>query len=169
MSIVCASCGSPSIEVVFYVNDGYTFSPLEQRTIETIAADAARDAKRLLPDLPDHVIVRVNPGKKVMPETGQSASTSSPNVVYWMVDPNSHGGVIAIANRQLRSTLFHEFHHLVRDSKTSVTSIMDAVVKEGLATAFERDFGNAPTPWGTYPPEVGQWVQAIGSIDLLLC
>ena len=161
MSIVCASCSTPGIEVVFYTYDGYTFSPLEQRTIETIAADAARDAKRLLPDLPDQVIVRVNPGKRVIPETGETGSASPPNVVDWRVDPNSHGGVIAIANRQLRSTLLHEFHHLVRASKTSATSIMDVVGNEGLATAFQRDFGNAPTPWGAYPPEVGQWVKEL--------
>ena len=120
-----------------------------------------RDAKRLLPGLPDRIIVRVNPGKKVMPETGQTGSVSLPNVVYWMVDPSRYGGVTAIAKRQLRSTLLHEFHHLVRENTASPASIMDRVMDEGLATAFERDFGDAPTPWGSYPPEVGEWVKEL--------
>ena len=158
MSIGCVSCGNPDISVVFYVHEGYTFSRSEQQTIETIAAEAMRDAERLLPSLPDRIIVRVNPGKKVMPETGQTGSISRPNVVYWMVDPGRNGGVTAIAKRQLRSTLLHEFHHLVRESTDSPTPIMARVLDEGLATVFERDFGDAPTPWGAYPPEVADWV-----------
>jgi hypothetical protein len=162
LSLGSASCGAPTIDVVFYINDGYTFSRAEQRTIETIATRAALDAKRLLSGLPDQLILRVNPGKKVMAETGQTGEVSVPNVVYWMVDPDLYGGVIAIAKRQLRSTLLHELHHLARASKTTSSgSIMDRVITEGLATAFERDFGDAPTPWGTYPPEVADWLKEL--------
>jgi hypothetical protein len=165
LSVGAVSCSDPAIDVVFYIHDGYTFSRAEQHTIETIARRAALDAKRLLPGLPDRLIVRVNPGKKVMAETGQTGEISPPNVVYWMVDPDLYGGVIAIAKRQLRSTLLHEFHHLVRDSKTTNSgSIMDQVINEGLATAFERDFGDAPTPWGTYPPEVADWVKELRAL-----
>jgi uncharacterized protein YjaZ len=150
---------------VFYINRGYTFSRAEQRTIETIATRAAADAERLLPGLPDQLILRVNPGNKVMAETGQTGETAVPNVVYWMVDPDRYGGVIAIAERQLRSTLLHEFHHLARASlTTSSESIMDRVISEGLATAFERDFGDAPTPWGAYPPEVADWVKELTAL-----
>jgi hypothetical protein len=77
-----------------------------------------------------------------MAETGQTGEISPPNVVYWTVDPALHGGVIAIATRQLHSTLLHEFHHLVRESSTTGSgSLMDRAIDEGLATAFERDFG----------------------------
>jgi hypothetical protein len=165
LSVGAASCGAPGIDVVFYIHDGYTFSRAEQRTIETIAIRAAQDARRLLPGLPDQLIVRVNPGKKVMAETGQTGEVSPPNVVYWMVDPGLYGGVTAIAKRQLRSTLLHEFHHLVRANNTANSgSLMDHVVTEGLATAFERDFGDAPTPWGTYPPEVVDWVKELTAL-----
>ena len=160
--VTCASCGPRDVEVVFYVYDGYTFSRAEQQTIESIVATALRDARRVLPDLPGEIIVRVNPGKKVMPETGQTGEVSPPNVVYWMVDPDLHGGVIAIAKRQLRSTLLHEFYHLARASKTtSAASIMDHVINEGLATAFERDLGDAPTPWAAYPSETADWVKEL--------
>lgn len=165
LSVGSAACSASGIDVVFYIHDGYTFSGAEQRTIETIAARAALDAKRLLPGLPEQLIVRVNPGKKVMAETGQTGEVSPPNVVYWMVDPDLYGGVTAIAKRQLRSTLLHEFHHLVRESKmASSGSIMDRVINEGLATAFERDFGDAPTPWGTYPPDVADWVKELRAL-----
>ena len=97
--VVCESCGMAGIEVAFYRYDGYIFSPLEQRTIERIAGRAVSDARRLLPDLPEQLILRVNTGQKVMPETGQTGSVSQPNVVYWVVDPSRHGGVIAIRTR----------------------------------------------------------------------
>ena len=165
LSFGSASCSASNIDVVFYVNGGYTFSRAEQRTIETIATRAAADARRLLPGLPDQLILRVNPGKQVMAETGQTGETAAPNVVYWMVDPDLYGGVVAIAERQLRSTLLHEFHHLARaGSTTRSESIMDRVISEGLATAFERDFGDAPTPWGAYPPGVADWVKELTAL-----
>jgi hypothetical protein len=36
-------------------------------------------------------------------------------------------------------------------------SLVDHVVTEGLATAFEHDFGKADPPWGKAPPEVMAW------------
>src|SRR5207249_1562042 len=41
------------------------------------------------------------------------------------------------------------------------TSFMDGVVSEGLATAFERDFGGRRPPWGEYPEDVRQWVSEL--------
>jgi len=161
LASLTASCTGRDVEVVFYVSDGYTFSREEQQTIETLVQEAVRTTKPLLPELPTPLIVRVNPGQKVMEETGQTGTFSLPNVVYWNVDPTEFGGVEAIANRQLRSTLMHEPHHLVRASRLRTASIMDHVVSEGLATAFERDFGNAPTPWGTYPANTSEWLQEL--------
>ena len=40
-------------------------------------------------------------------------------------------------------------------------SLMDAVVTEGLATAFERDFGKAHPAWGIAPPEVMEWTREL--------
>lgn len=164
LSAGSVSCAAPALDIVFYVNGGYTFTRAEQRTIETIATRAALDARHMLPGLPEQLILRVNPGKQVMAETGQSGEISSPNIVYWMVDPNLYGGVTAISKRQLRSTLLHEFYHLARASVTNGGAIMDRVVDEGLATAFERDFGDAPTPWGTYPVDVADWVKELGAL-----
>jgi uncharacterized protein YjaZ len=37
-------------------------------------------------------------------------------------------------------------------------SLMDRVISEGMATAFERDFAGATYPWGQYPDDVAAWV-----------
>ncbi|WP_421841559.1 DUF2268 domain-containing putative Zn-dependent protease [Marinobacter algicola] len=60
---------------------------------------------------------------------------------------------LLIARAQLRFTLFHELHHLMRGwvvyGGAPRTSFMDGVVSEGLATVFERDVGGRETPWVT--------------------
>jgi hypothetical protein len=38
------------------------------------------------------------------------------------------------------------------------TRFIDGVICEGLATAFERDFGGWSPPWGEYPAQVSEWV-----------
>jgi hypothetical protein len=40
-------------------------------------------------------------------------------------------------------------------------SLVDHGVTEGLATAFERDFGKADPPWGKAPPEVMAWTREV--------
>ena len=62
---------------------------------------------------------------------------------------------------QLRPTLFHEWHHLVRTQTGPVVSLMDHVIAEGMATVFERDFAGAPAPWGEYPADVSTWVKEL--------
>ena len=153
--ILVPSCAGPDAEVVFYAHDGYVFSRDEQRTIRTLAESAARDAKLLLPNLPARVIIRVNPGKQVIEEIGAGISPTPPNVVYWMVDPAR--GVSATAHAHLRATLFYAFHRLARVQHVRATTLMDHVIDEGMAAAFERDFGRRRYPWHQYPPEVAEW------------
>ena len=143
---------------MFYIHDGYTFSQAEQRAIRTIAEAAARDARLLLPDLPTHLVVRVNPGKKVIDEIGSSSDHTAPNVVHWMVDPSRPAGVTGTAHAHLRAALFFHFHRLVRLKHQRDITLMDHVISLGMATAFERDGAGRPYPWGQYPENVGAWV-----------
>jgi uncharacterized protein YjaZ len=61
--------------------------------------------------------------------------------------------VVAVAEKELRATLFHEFHHLVRSNAQSSLTMIDRAVLEGMATVFERDFAGVSRPWGEHPPE----------------
>ena len=76
-----------------------------------------------------------------------------PNSVMWTVDPAHGAGVVAIAEKELRATLFHEFHHLVRAVTGTPGTVIERAVTEGMATAFERDFAGVNRPWGEHPPE----------------
>ena len=139
--------------MVFYRYDGYTFSGAEQRTIQTIADNAVRDARVLLPNLPANLIIRVNPGTKVIDEIGSSGSHAAPNVIYWDVDPSRPGGAAGIARTHLRAALFFHFHRLARLKHRPDVTLMDHVVSLGMATAFERDAGGKTYPWGSIQPK----------------
>lgn len=156
LCVLAAGCGSPDLRIGYYGK--YEFSRAERRTIQRIADKAASDARVHLPDLPRKLTLRVESGSDVVPETGAGGTAIPPDWVRWMVDATRSEGVTAIANTGLRAVLFHEFHHLVRGTKGVPESLMDHVIFEGMATAFERDFGGAQPLMGSYPTNVPEWV-----------
>jgi hypothetical protein len=158
----CVGC-RPSAVAVEY-RPGYTFSRTERRAIEQVADRAAHDVRQLLPGVPGDLRITVQVSARVIPETGETASIGLPGAVYWTVDPKHEGGVVSVVNAQLRATLFHEWYHLVREARFAPESLADRAVNEGLATAFERDFGGAPTPWGAYPRDVDAWTKELLSL-----
>src|SRR5579864_9541357 len=79
-------CGRSDTTVEFHAAEGYHFSPAERRAIESVAANAATDARRVLPTLPHRLLIRVLPGTRVVPETGDNAEAVRPDTVTWIVD-----------------------------------------------------------------------------------
>lgn len=60
----------------------------------------------------------------------------------------------------------HECHHAVRGyhGDTWQGSIMEAVVAEGLASAFESEVSGQQAPMSKYPPEVKEWLEEIKTV-----
>ena len=141
----------------------YPFSPTERRTIARIAGATATEVRRHLPALASQITFRVQSGKDVIPELGATAVALPPDWVSWTVDPDDPQGVLKIAESHLRGALFHEFHHLVRGRTITPTTLMDHVVTEGLATAFERDFAGVSPPWAAYPGDASKWVDELAT------
>jgi uncharacterized protein YjaZ len=162
IALVAAQCRRSENEAIFDTVDGQRFTWRERLLIQSTLDATVVEVKKLLPRLPPRVRLRVQAGKRIIPETGESASVSPPDVVYWTVDTSRPEGVTAIVRRQLRGTLFHEFHHLVRAASLgSGRSLLDDVVTEGLATVFERDFARVAVPWGDYPNDVETWAAEV--------
>ena len=156
-----AWCDRHETTVEFYLADGHHFSEAERASIQTVADAAAVEVRHYLPTLPRGLVLKVQAGKKVIPETGENGYSSPPNIVYWTVDPDRNGGVTAVAQTQLRASLFAFFHHLVRSQSVNSTSLMDQVVTDGMAIVFERDFAGASPPWAEYPDNVMDWVSEL--------
>lgn len=165
VSVTALSCDrTHHITVEFYSEDGYRFSQAERDTIEDIADATIPEVRRFLPALPADLLLKVYPGKDVIPETGESGFTANTDRVFWIVSPARAEGIAAIAQRELRGTLFHELYHLVRGQTPTSLTLMDRVVGEGLATVFERDAAGMPAPWGQYPPDVANWVTELRAL-----
>lgn len=97
-------------------------------------------------------------------ETGEAASIVPPATVIWVVSPAHNGGVPAVVRGWLRASLLHECHHLVRAQTIRSETLMDEVISEGLATAFERDVAAVVSPWGSYPLGVAKWVDELTAL-----
>jgi hypothetical protein len=154
------ACKADGTRVEFFEIDGSALSRQEQRIVDSIARLTVREVRMLLP-LPEQIVVRVQPGRDVMRETGENGTAVHPNTVVWTVDPSHRGGVREVAHTWLRACLFHELHHLVRDAAIRREAMLDVAVTEGMATAFERDFAGVAVPWGEYPPTADAWVQEL--------
>ena len=159
---VYSSCASHPVDVVFYRVAGHSFSWSERRVIQAIADDAATEAQRLLPSLPDSLILRAYLGREVLDDTGETATHSASRVVSWTVDPTRPEGVAAIAQARLRPSLFFHYYGLARGGRfPPARDFLEDVVAFGLATAFARDFSGGPVAWAAYPPETVTWVDEV--------
>lgn len=159
--IALAACGDTTHGIRTEFVGAYAFSATERRTIERIAGDATREARQHLPGLAPQILLQVTSGKDVIPEVGATATVAGTEFVRWTVDPDNPQGVVKIAETDLRGTLFHEFHHLVRAARVNTETVMDHVVTEGMASAFERDVAGASYPWSQYPDDVPKWVEEL--------
>jgi uncharacterized protein YjaZ len=155
----CVACETRLVDLELVPEDR-AFSSVEERAIRDIAESTARDVRALIPTLPKRITLVVQTGKQhVIPETGETGTIAQPSSVYWTVDPDRD--VLSIIRKELRPTLFHELHHLAREARVARVALLDSVVTEGLATAFERDFGGVHPPWGEPPPEIEQWTREV--------
>jgi uncharacterized protein YjaZ len=167
-ALMLPACASRDAVRVAYRSDGdHAFSSEERQVIESIAEATVREVKGLLPLLPLPITIVVNDGRQVIEETGETGSAVPPSKIYWTVDSTHPGGVKGVATKELRASLFHELHHLVRSAKIEDATIIDRAITEGMATAFERDYGGARPPWGQYPPdEVREWAKEVAALPI---
>jgi uncharacterized protein YjaZ len=153
------ACRAHPAALAFQDDCDKRMSRSELSALQTIADDTVREARSWLPTLPSPITVYIIDANKVIAETGESGSVSQPDRVNWVLDRTRPEGGLAIIRAHMRCTLLHELHHLVRDAKIPRTTLMDEVVAEGLATAFERDACKRVLPWGAYEPkEARRWV-----------
>ena len=113
----------------------------------------------------ENIRLTVSIGTNILPETGSGGAALEIDHISWIVDNLHRDDISTIAKSNLRSALFHEMHHLTRGWVISggepVLSIMDAVVSEGMATVFERDYSGSEPIWGNYPENINEWVNEL--------
>lgn len=154
------------VEVDFFETEGHAFSWADRQAIERIAEATVREVREHLPGLPRRIVLRAQSADagQVDSETGADSVATPPNHVLWTVDTKRAGGAGAIAEGQLRATLFHALHHLLRDAAVPQAALLERAITEGLAIAFERDYGGIAKPWGWYPSDAAIWVDELRQV-----
>ena len=163
LGALSAACQADEL-IVEYREVEHRFSGAERRVIERISRSTVADVRPLLPALRESITLRVDADDNVSATTNAAATAVAPDRIYWSVDPDGSRGVAATAEAHLRAMLFHELHHLVRDTAVIRASLMDHVVSEGMASVFERDYAGARYPFSQYPDNVAVWLAELAAL-----
>lgn len=150
LCLAMSGCAPSSSTNFIFDEARHQFTAAEKETIEQIARRAIDEARASLPGVPPAVTIRIGSSKNVIPETGESGSSSGDASLYWVVDPAHPGGIAAVAQSWLRPSLLHEMHHLVRFARLGSHSLLDLSIAEGLATLYEEEQTSVRPPWGNY-------------------
>lgn len=168
--LMVSMASAQNIAVNFHESTNNSLTAEEQSLIVEIAQSTRAEVAELLPELPNEIKLSVYAGRNVIPEIGIGASSVSPGNIEFVVDTTRPEGTESIVRTHLRSTLFHEMHHLTRgfviSAGDSFTSFMDAVVAEGMATVFEREFAGSDPLWGQYPDNARAWAEELAALPL---
>lgn len=158
----------PAVNVTVRTAGDLTLPDSLRQHIARIAETATRDVAAILPGTPTTWTLEIGAGTMVIPETGEVGFASAPTRITWTVNPAVPGGVAAIVDARLRKVLFHELHHIARgwtrEGGAPVTSIMDAVIAEGMATVFAREHAGDVAPWGEAPAAVAEWARELDAL-----
>ncbi|MFT4847521.1 MAG: hypothetical protein ACI83B_000040 [Sediminicola sp.] len=173
------SCNSNSkkssivnVDVVFQ-EDSLKFTESQKVLIREVISNSEEEVRDLLPKLPDSIKVIVEAVDWdldiVSGVTGRT-ETNSPPLVLVQISHNYKGGVIDSVYQGIKSTIFHELHHLsrgwaIQDNKYSY-GIPNAMVNEGLAVAFTEIYTGNINEVNAYTDEADNWVKEILALPL---
>ena len=173
------SCNSNSkkspianVDVVFQ-EDSLKFTEPQKIFIREVISNLEEEVRDLLPKLPDSIKVIVEAVDWdldiVSGVTGRT-ETNSPPLVLVQISHHYKGGVIDSVYQGIKSTIFHELHHLsrgwaIQDNKFSY-GIPNAMVNEGLAVAFTEIYTGNINEVNAYTDEAHNWVKEILALPL---
>jgi hypothetical protein len=173
------SCNSNSkksplanVDVVFQ-EDSLRFTELQKAYIDEVISNSEEEVRDLLPKLPDSIKVIVEAVDWDLDFVGGvtgRTETNNPPLVLIQIAYNYKGGVIDSVYQGIKSTIFHEFHHLsrgwaIQDNKFSY-GIPNAMVNEGLAVAFTEIYTGSKNEAEAYTDEADNWVKEILALPL---
>ena len=161
-----------NVDVVFQ-EDSLKFTEPQKVFIREVISNSEKEVRYLLPKLPDSIKVIVEAvdwNLDIVSGVTGRTETNNPPLVLVQVSHNYKGGVIDSVYQGIKSTIFHEFHHLsrgwaIQDNKFSY-GIPNAMVNEGLAVAFTEVYTGNINEVNAYTDEAANWVKEILALPL---
>ena len=173
--ILCiVSCSSDSkksqltkVNVVFQEGSP-KFSKFQKAFISKVITKSEDEVRGLIPNLPDSIKViveNVDWNLDIVNGVTGRTETNHPPIVLVQISNNYAGGIIDSVYQGIKTTIFHEFHHLsrgwaIQDNKFSY-GIPNAMVNEGLAVVFTELYTGNVNEVNSYPDEAANWVKEI--------
>jgi len=164
-----AKIESKGLDIVFKEGTD-NFTEFEKKLATDILTDSEKEIRKLLPNLPKGIKVIVEVVDWDIDEVGGvtgRAESNSPSLVLIQVSNKFPGGIVSALNAGLRSTIFHEFHHLslgwaIKDNKF-LPEIPVAAAIEGLAEVFAEEYTGVIFEENQVPENVdgNNWVKEI--------
>jgi hypothetical protein len=178
--VICiVSCSSNSkknqltnVNVVIQ-EDSLKFTESQKVFISKVISKSEDEVRKLLPNLPDSIKViveNVDWNLDIVNGVTGRTETNHPPLVLVQISNNYAGGVIDSVYQGIKTTIFHEFHHLsrgwaIQDNKFSY-GIPNAMVNEGLAVVFTEIYTGNINEVNSYPNEADSWVREILALPL---
>lgn len=155
------------VDVVFQ-EDSLKFTESQKVFIREVISNSEEEVRNLLPNLPDSIKViveNVDWNLDIVNGVTGRTETNHPPLVLVQISNNYQDGVIDSVYQGIKSTIFHEFHHLsrgwaIQDNKFG-PGISNAMVNEGLAVAFTEIYTGNIIDVNSYPEEADNWVKEI--------
>jgi len=156
-----------NVDVVFQ-EDSLKFTEPHKVFIREAISNSEEEVRNLLPNLPDSIKVIVESvdwNLDIVNGVTGRTETNYPPLVLIQISNNFREGVIDSLYQGIRSTIFHEFHHLsrgwaIQDNKFG-PGISNAMVNEGLAVAFTEIYTGNINDVNSYTEEAHNWVNEI--------
>ena len=180
IAVLCIiSCNSNSkkspianVDVVFQ-EDSLKFTEPQKVFILEVIRNSEEEVRNLLPNLPDSIKViveNVDWNLNIVNGVTGRTETNHPPLVLVQISNNYQGGVIDSVYQGIKSTIFHELHHLsrgwaIQDNEFSY-GIPNAMVNEGLAVAFTEIYTGNINEVNAYTDEADNWVKEILALPL---
>mgnify|MGYP000347561187 FL=1 len=173
------SCNSNSkkspianVDVVFQ-EDSLKFTEPQKVFILEVIRNSEEEVRNLLPNLPDSIKViveNVDWNLDIVNGVTGRTETNHPPLVLIQISNNYQGGIIDSVYQGVKSTIFHEFHHLsrgwaIQDNKFSY-GIPNAMVNEGLAVVFTEIYTGNINKVNAFTEEADHWVKEILALPL---
>ena len=160
------------VDIVFQ-EDTTKFTEPQKEFIREAIINSEKEVRNPLPKLPDSIKViveNVDWNLDIVSGVTGRTETNSPPLVLIQISNKYQGGIIDSVYQGIKSTIFHEFHHLsrgwaIKDNKFSY-GIPNAMVNEGLAVAFTEIYTGNINEVNAYTDEAANWVREILTLPL---
>ncbi len=163
------SAETSALYVVFQ-EEKVQFTQPEKELIHAYLMNSEKEVRSLLPNLPDSIQVQLEIVDWNLESVGGvsgRAESNSPPLVLIQISNTHPSGIMGAINAGLKSTVYHEFHHLVRgwaiqDNKFE-PGIAIAMVNEGLAEVFAEQYTGQEFEANHIPEHVNadDWVKEL--------